>query len=472
MSVNVTNQKKSIDILRGSIWKGIFQFALPVAATAVLGQLFNAADVAIVGSFTGEDVRNIAVAAVGANSPIVGLIVNLFIGIALGATVVIANAIGRRDAKAVRRTVHTAIVFSVLGGMAVAVLGELIAGPLLNWLSVPPDVFPSALLYLRIYIVGLPAIFLYNFEAAIFRSIGETKIPLIALTASGVLNVVLNLFFVITLKMTVDGVAIATVVSNAVSAVILYGYLRKTTSEVHIDRRLMTIDNSSLKRMLEIGVPAGAQGAVFAISNIVIQAAINSLGTVVMAASTAAFLIEVISYNVMNSFSQACTTFVGQNFGAHNLLRCKKVLGISILEGLLTFGLTSALIFLFDRQLLAIFNSDPEVIEIGRIRLYIITLSLVFSLFYEAIGGYLRGCGISMAPAILTVFGVCVVRIAWIQFVFQQSRTFTTIMIGYPVSLMTTTLLLVFALIYYRPVFRYKRNYAARIKELSLSQAK
>lgn len=213
-------KERQLDMLHGSIWDKLPRFAFPVAATAILEQLFNASDLAIVGNFTGAG-RNAAVAAVGANGPVIGLIVNLFVGIALGANVVIANAIGRDDKAAVQKAVHTSITIAVLGGILVAALGELAAGPLLRSLNVPDDVFPQAMLYLRIYLLGMPVILLYNFEAAIFRSVGDTKVPLIVLAVSGVLNVILNIFFVVVLHMTVDGVAIATVISNAVSAVLM-----------------------------------------------------------------------------------------------------------------------------------------------------------------------------------------------------------------------------------------------------------
>ena len=237
--MGTTVKKHEIDMLHGSIWNKLPLFALPVAATAILEQLFHASDVAIVGNFTG-DARTVAVAAVGANGPIIGLIVNLFIGIALG-----ANAIGCRDDNAVKRAVHTAIVFAVCGGAAVALLGQFIASPLLSILNVPEDVFPYALLYLRIYLLGMPVILLYNFEAAIFRSIGDTKVPLAALAISGVLNVLLNLFFVIVLHMTVNGVAIATVAANAVSAALLYIRLTRTDKCVRVERKALRIDGAS-----------------------------------------------------------------------------------------------------------------------------------------------------------------------------------------------------------------------------------
>lgn len=213
---------------------------------------------------------------------------------------------------------------AVIGGIIIAIVGELIAVPLLSVLNVPEDVFSLALLYLRIYLIGMPVILLYNFEAAIFRSVGETKMPLLALAVSGVLNVILNLFFVAVLHMTVNGVAIATVISNAVSSVILYCKLRKTTQVIHVEPKSFGIDMTSLKHILRIGLPAGIQSAVFSVSNIVVQPTINSLGTVVMAASSAAFNIEVITYDILNAFSQACTTFVGQNYGAGEMKRCKK----------------------------------------------------------------------------------------------------------------------------------------------------
>lgn len=451
--MSAETRKRQLDMLHGPIWNKIPLFALPVAATAILEQLFNAADIAVVGNFTGA-ARTASVAAVGANSPVIGLIVNLFIGIALGTNVIIAHAVGRGDEKTVQKAVHTSVIVALLGGIIVAALGELIAAPLLRMLNVPEDVFSLALLYLRIYLAGLPVILLYNFEAAIFRSVGETKIPLIALTASGVLNVILNLFFVAILHMTVNGVAIATVISNAVSSVILYRRLRVTTQPVRVNPKNLRIDWESLKKILQIGLPAGIQSAVFAVSNIVIQSAINSLGTVVMAASSAAFNIEIITYDILNSFSQACTTFVGQNFGAGELQRCKKTLALCLAEGLAVLVTAIALILFVGKSLLAIFNGDPEVISTGYIRLMTIMPAHAFSLFYDVMSGYLRGFGISLVPAILTTVGVCGIRIGWIRWVFHQSQTFQTIMTVYPISLAITALLILVALICYRPARR------------------
>lgn len=446
-----------IDMLHGSIWNKLPRFALPVAATAILEQLFNASDIAIVGNFSSGD-KTVAVAAVGANSPLIGLILNLFIGIALGANVVIANAIGRKDMPSVRKAVHTALIVAVLSGVAVTVLGELIAAPVMNLLNVPDDVFPEALLYLRIYLLGLPVIFLYNFEAAVFRSVGDTKIPLQALLISGVLNVILNLFFVIVLHMTVNGVAIATVIANGVSALILLWKLLRTDKCVHVSRKDLRIDRQSLLRIVRIGLPAGIQSAVFALANIVIQSAINSLGTNVIAASSAAFNLEILAYYVLNSFSQACTTFVGQNHGAGNLRRCRKILGLCLLEDAIASAAAIGLILVFGKMLLSLFNHDPEVIRLGYIRLVTIFSAYVFSMLYEVMSGYLRGFGISLVPAILTTIGVCGIRLAWIFTIFQQSRTFQTIMLVYPVSLAATAVLIGIALLIYRPSRRLQQK--------------
>ena len=447
-------KKQKLDMLNGSIWNKLPVFALPIAATGILEQLFNASDIAIVGNFAQTD-KTAAVAAVGANSPIIGLILNLFIGIALGANVVIANAIGRDDKQTVQKAVHTSMVVSVIGGVLVAIIGELIAEPLLTVLNVPDDVLELALLYLRIYFLGMPVILLYNFEAAIFRSIGETKMPLVALTLSGILNVLLNLFFVIVLKMSVNGVATATVLANVVSAGILYIKLVKSDKYIKVEFKKLRIDGKVFAKIMQIGLPAGIQSAVFAVANIVIQGAINSLGTVVIAASSAAFNIEIIAYNVMNSFSQACTTFVGQNFGANKIDRCKKTLFLCLIEDAIASGTAIFIVLITGKFLLSIFNNNPEVIEIGYTRLVIIFIAYIFSMLYEVMSGYLRGFGFSLVPAILTTVGVCVLRIIWINTVFPANRTFVTIMTAYPVSLATTAVLIFIALIIYRPSKRF-----------------
>ena len=444
----------AIDILNGSMWDKILRYALPVAATGILGQLFNASDIAIVGNFAEGDTVA-AVAAVGANGPVIGLLLNIFIGIALGANVVIANAIGRGDSNTVSRAVHTSIVAAVIGGIIVGALGQLVAEPVLSMLQVPEDVFPLALKYMRIYLLGLPVIFLYNFEAAIFRSAGDTKTPLIALALSGVLNVILNLFFVIVLNKTVDGVAIATVLANVVSSVVLLRRLLRSELFIHVEFKDLRIDWKILWRILKIGVPAGIQGAVFSLSNIVVQSAINSLGKVTMAASSAAFNVEVMAYYILNSFGQACTTFVGQNYGAGQIDRCRKALKLCLIESVIATACAVCIALLSGKYLIALFNNDPEVIRLGMVRMKFIFMSYIFSTIYDCMSGYMRGFGISLTPALLTIFGVCGTRIIWIYTVFPASQTFETIMQVYPISLAINMVLIFCALIITRPSKRY-----------------
>lgn len=444
----------AIDILNGPMWDKILRYALPVAATGILGQLFNASDIAIVGNFAQGDTVA-AVAAVGANGPVIGLLLNIFIGIALGANVVIANAIGRGDKETVSRAVHTSIVAAVIGGIIVGALGQLVAEPVLSMLQVPEDVFPLALKYMRIYLLGLPVIFLYNFEAAIFRSAGDTKTPLIALALSGVLNVILNLFFVIVLNKTVDGVAIATVLANVVSSVVLLRRLLRSELFIHVEFKNLRIDWKILWRILKIGVPAGIQGAVFSLSNIVVQSAINSLGKVTMAASSAAFNVEVMAYYILNSFGQACTTFVGQNYGAGQIDRCRKALKLCLIESVIATACAVCIALLSGKYLIALFNNDPEVIRLGMVRMKFIFMSYIFSTIYDCMSGYMRGFGISLTPALLTIFGVCGTRIIWIYMVFPMSQTFETIMQVYPISLAINMVLIFCALLITRPSKRY-----------------
>ena len=453
----MSGKTKDIDMLNGSIWNMIPRYALPVAMTSILEQLFNASDIAVVGNFTGSN-GTTAVAAVGANSSIIGLLVNLFVGIALGANVVIANSIGHNDNNTVHRAVHTSVIMSVAGGIMVTVIGELVASPLLKSLNVPDDVFPYALLYLRIYLLGMPVILLYNFESAIFRSIGETKIPLEALAISGVINVILNLFIVIVLKMTVNGVATATVIANAISSFVLFRKLMKTDAVIRLEVKKLKFDIPVFSRIMKIGLPAGIQSAVFSVANIVIQSAINSLGTVVMAASSAAFNLEILAYYILNSFSQACTTFVGQNYGAGQIKRCKRTLILCLIEDAIASGFAILIVLLAGRFLLSLFDKTPEVIDVGFVRLKIIFSAYVFSMLYEVMSGYLRGFGISLVPAILTTIGVCGTRIFWIYVIFPAHRNFETIMTAYPVSLSITALLIFISLMVYRPSHRFENK--------------
>lgn len=438
---------KEINMTSGPLARPILFYALPIAATAVLQQLFNAADVAVVGQFVGPE----AMAAVGANSPLVGLVVNLFVGFSLGATVIIANAVGGNDAETVRKTVPTSIIASVAAGIAAAVLGEIFASPVLSLLSVPDEVLPMAVLYLRVYLLGVPVIVLYNFESAVFRGKGNTRTPLVALTVSGIVNVILNLFFVVIVGMTVDGVAVATVISNVVSSGILLLCLIKEKSEIRLVRKDFYFDLGAFKRICRIGIPAGLQGAVFAVANIIIQAAINSLGTTVMAASSAAFNVECFGYYIFNSFTQACTTFVGQNNGAGKIERCRKTLLICFAEDAVALAVSSFLTLFFGHQILSFFNTDAQVVATGYTRLAYIFAAYIFSLQYEMISGYLRGFGISLFPSVLTMAGIVGVRLFIIFFVFPEHHTFQTIMSAYPFSMAITAAMMYAALAVTRP---------------------
>lgn len=446
----MSGKTENMDMLQGTLTDKILAFALPLAATGILQQLFNAADVAVVGQYAGKN----AMAAVGSNSPVIGLLVNAFVGIALGANVVISRFTGQKNADGVQKAVHTSVVFAVLSGFALMLFGELIAPFLLRLLSVPDEIFPMSLLYLRVYLLGLPVIFLYNFESAVFRSQGDTRTPLICLVISGVINVALNLFFVRVLGMSVDGVATATVISNLISSAMLFALLCRRRDMIRLQIRKLRIDRQILAAMVRIGLPAGLQGMVFSLSNLCIQSAINQLGADVMAASSAAFNIEIFAYYVINSFGQACTTFVGQNYGAGKIDRCRRVAKISLL---LDFAITSViciLLMVFGRPLLGLFNRDPAVASIGMVRLRYIVSAEVINVVMEVMSGAMRGYGYSLVPAIITFVGVCGIRISWVYTVFRASQGFHTLMMVYPISWAVTAAALCIAYLLFLRRFR------------------
>ncbi len=440
-------------MIEGSLWNKILGFAFPLALTGILQQMFSAADLAVVGNFT-EDLGEACMAAVGANTPIMSFIINGFLGISLGTNVIIANAVGRKDDKTIRKAVHTSLVVAVICGIITALIGQLIAEPLLRSQNISDEAVEMAIIYFRIYVGGLPVILLYNFEAAIFRGIGNTKLPFIALVISGVINVILNLVFVLVFHRNVDGVATATVISNLISSVILIVCLKKTKTAAKFDVKKIGIDGPVLKRIMKIGIPASLQACVFSAANIIIQSAINSLGTVVAAASSAAFNLEIFSYYVLNSFGQACTTFTGQNYGAWKLDRCKKSLKLCMLEGIIIEGLMVTMLLLCGKSMIGIFTSNPELIEIGYIRVLFITTAHLFSLFYDVMSGYMRGFGISLSPALVTMCVICGIRIFWIYVIFERFHSFTTIMAVYPISLGVNALAILILLLIKRPAKR------------------
>ena len=440
---------KQIDMLSGSLWTSVPRFALPVAATSILEQLATFIGVLIIGRFSGDQ-SAIGMAALGSNMPLVSFIVNLSIGISLGANVVIAIALGRKDATAVEKAVHTAIALSVFG-LAFTVLGEIFAVPLLNALSVPEETFASTLVYWRIYLLGVPAVLLYNFETAIFRSVGITTKPLQVLVVSTMLNAILGFVFVAALKLDVAGIAAATAISYCVSAAQLFFSLAKIDADVCVVPSKIRIDWDAAAQIFKVGFPAGVQMGIFAVANIVIQGAINSLGTNVIAASSAALALEFVFWAFVSSFGQACTTFTGQNFGAGNIARCKKTLRTCLVESELAVALLVAIVFFFGRQIVGVFNGDAEVVQLGYERLCIIIPAYFFSMIYETSSDYMRGFGISVAPAVLTVIGVCGSRLLWVAFVFPAFATFETIMYVYPVSLGFTAVLISVLLLITRP---------------------
>ncbi|MCR5762910.1 MAG: MATE family efflux transporter [Treponema sp.] len=445
--------KKShnVDMLNGNLILNLIKFTLPLAFTGILQQLFNAADVAVVGQFAGKE----AMAAVGSNSPVIGLLVGMFLGLSLGTNVVIAYSVGQNNVMRIQKAVHTSIVVSVFGGIVLAALGEFLAQPVVSLMGVPEEVSEMALLYLRIYLLGLPVIFLYNFESAIFRSRGNTKLPLISLIVSGIINVLLNLAFVVIFDMGVAGVAWATVISNVVSSLLLLIFLVKTEDKIKVSFKNLCVDASVLGKILKVGVPSGIQSMVFSLSNIIIQSAINSLGTTVMAASSAAFNLEVFAFYILNSYGQSCTTFVGQNFGAGKHERCTKVLKDCLLLNFSSTAAMCTLILIFGKYFLSIFNTDPDVISVGMIRLEYIFFAYVFSFAQEVLSGYLRGFGISTIPAVASVIGICGTRLIWIFTIFKRIPTFGVIMQVYPVSLGITALVMIAFTLIIRPSKRY-----------------
>lgn len=446
-------------MLSGSLWRAIPAFALPVALTGILEQMSSLIDTMMVGHLSGE-AGPAAMAAVGSNTPITSLLLNLFIGIALGTNVVIANAIGSGDERTVHKAVHSSVTFAAVG-IAVTVVGELIAEPLLHLLSVPAENLGQALAFLRVYLLGMPSILLYNFEAAIFRSVGITKMPLQALALSSLLNVALVWLFIPVMGWGVAGAAAATAISYTVSALILFVRLTRIDAPIRLNPRELGIDRAVLARVVRIGLPAGLQSAVFSLANIVIQACINSLGTEVMAASSAVISLEYVVYNLLNSFSQACTTFVGQNFGAGNVRRCKRVLLVSLAEAEVAQLVMLAILLGLGHQIVAAFNPDPTVVSLGYLRICVLFPSYMFSMAYENMSGYLRGFGISLPPAIITALSVCGWRFFWVSVVFPASPTFLTLLAIYPISLGCTTLLVFAALMVIRPSKVYAQRTSA-----------
>ena len=428
-------------MLSGSIADKILKFALPLAATGILQQLFNAADVAVVGRFVGSA----AMAAVGANGPLINLIISLFIGLSIGSNVVIAKFTGQKNEKAVNDTVHTSLLMSFLMGVVLAVVFEILARPILELCSIPDSVFGMAELYFRVYMAGMPVIMLYNFASAIFRGRGNTRTPLICLALSGIVNVILNVFFVVVIHMTVEGVALATVLSNLISSVLLLIFLSKEEEAIRFRFRSLHLDRRIMKQMVQIGLPAGFQGVVFSVSNIMLQSSVNKLGEIAMAGSSAALNIEIFSFFLLNAFGTACTTFISANYGAGKPNRCRKILVFALIQDLIFTVVLSVVLLVFARPILSLFNGDPTVIETGVTRMQLILAFEAVNVLIEIFAGWMRGFGISFLPSVVCMIGICGVRITWIYTVFAHDPTFKTLMTTYPVSWIVTAAVMVVA---------------------------
>lgn len=378
-----------MDMLHGSLLNKILLFALPLAASSILQQLFNSVDIAVVGKFASSQ----ALAAVGSNSSVISLMINLFVGISVGASVVIANYIGQRNERGIKNAIHTVSVITLASGGLLLVVGLLIARPILEMMDTPDDVIELAVLYLRIYFLGMPFFMIYNFGAAILRSMGDTKRPLYCLVVAGVINTALNLFLVIVLKMSVAGVAIGTVIANMVSAGMIVYILRHEKGPFRLEYKEIGVSRIELRKMLQIGIPAGIQGMVFSIANVFIQAAINLYGSDAIAGSAAALNYEYYCYFVVSAFSQAAVTFISQNYGARQIERCKKIFRQTMLLSVIACGCLN-LFFVWQRRFaISIFTSSPDVYQFAAIRMEIVLLTQALACSYEIAGAALRGLG-------------------------------------------------------------------------------
>ncbi|SHM83397.1 MATE family efflux transporter [Fibrobacter sp. UWB7] len=436
--------KTNMDMLNGPLGRKILRFAVPLAATSILQQLFNAADIAVVGQFAGDK----ALAAVGANTFVINMLINLFVGISVGVNVVVANSIGAQSYRAITRSVHTSVIVSFISGILLSFIGVFFARPILSAISTPTDVLDLAVRYLQVYFAGIPFVMLYNFVAAILRGKGDTKRPLYVLLATGAINVLLNVLFVAGFGMSVTGVALATVIANALSAGTLFYFLLHEVGPFKLEFWKLRITPVFLGRIMRVGLPAGLQGVVFSFSNVCLQSAINSLGSATVAASAAALTYEFIVYYWLNSFSHACVTFVGQNYGAKNLERCRSAVRWTILLATTSTFALSMLCCYFAKPLLSLYTSDPEIIATGSIRMYVVVGVLFINVFLDVFSGALRGMGQSLAPALTCVVGVCGIRILWVIFVFPQYRSFASLMVVYPVSWIITIMVLAGIYIY------------------------
>ena len=432
------NKKYELDMCNGALTPKILIFAIPLILSGILQLLFNAADMIVIGNYADSN----ALAAIGATSALVNFFVNISIGISIGSNVVVARYFGAKKEKEIHDAVHTSVTIGLILGIVTAVIAILAARPILTLMGTPEEgnVLSMSTLYIQIYFAGLPVVMLYNFGSAILRAIGDTKRPLIYLTISGVINVLLNLYFVIVLQMSVGGVALATIISQAFSALLVSRCLMKRTGSYRLIIQAFKINPHILKKILQIGLPAGLQGMIFSLSNLVIQSSVNFFGPIAIAGNTACGNIEGFVYSSMNAIYQTALSFTSQNYGGGTYERIKKIL-FSCLVIVAIVGLTIGNgIYFFGAKLLGLYNSDPEVIAYGLERMRIICTIYFTCGIMEVFVGVIRGMGYGFMPMIVSLIGACGLRIVWIYTVFQKYHTLTVLYLSYPVTWVITTL--------------------------------
>ncbi len=442
------SKKYEIDMCNGPLLGKIMVFYIPLMLSGILQLLFNAADIVVVGRFAGNE----ALAAVGSTGSLTNLIVNLFIGLSVGANVLVARFYGAGQDGELKEMVQTAIATALAGGVILVFLGFFISGPALGWMGTPEDVIQHSVLYMRIYFAGMPFMMVYNFGSAVLRAVGDTKRPLYYLLIAGVVNVVLNLIFVIVFSMGVAGVAAATVVSQAISAALVVRCLILTDSAYRLVLQGMKIAPDKLIKMVQIGVPAGMQGALFSISNVLIQSSVNSFGSVAMAGNTAASNIEGFVYTAMNAFHQAAISFSGQNYGARKYKRIFNVLVICEVMVVAVGVLMGNAAYFFGGTLLKLYTIDPAVIQYGILRMRIISVPYFLCGVMDVAVGALRGMGYAIMPMLVSLTGACLFRVVWIYTIFQSNRTLECLYFSYPISWTLTFLVhfVCFAVVYRR----------------------
>lgn len=424
--------KNQLDMTRGPVFKELIIFSVPMILSGVLQLLFNAADVIVVGRFAGDN----SLAAVGSTSSFINLMLNLFIGLSIGSSVVSANYFGAGKIRELQNTVHTSMLLSVYSGIGLTILGIVFARPILLMMQAPREVLVLAVLYLRIYFAGISATVIFNFGSALLRAKGDTKRPLYILMVAGVINVILNLVFVICFHMDVAGVALATVISQIFAAVFVVILLMREEDGFKMEFKKLKIHKYILFRIIKIGLPAGFQGMMFSISNMVIQSSVNSFGPVVIAGSSAGINIEGFVYLAMNGFSQGALTFTSQNMGAGQKDRIKKLVFVSILTVLVVGEGLGFLVVFFARQILGIYSQNPLVIEAGIRRLTVICSTYALCGIMDTLSNIIRGIGHSLLPMIVCIIGVCVFRIVWLSTIFLTPAFHTEfiIFVSYPIS--------------------------------------